>query len=325
MARRSADRGVAPVAVLGAASTAGAGVKAALADRGVSGDRVALYGPSSDVAVLSEYDGEARLVQPSEEFDATACAVVFVCERGPEAARLPAAGQAGTLILDLTSTVTGATLHDGIAPPAGTRLVAFPHPLALLVGSVLRPLHRAVGVRRADAFLIRPASDFGEPGLEELREQTVHLLRFESTPTEIFGRQLAFNVVPEHLFPESERGSSRRIAAESAALAGSPAFPVTVSQALVPTFLGHGLALHVETVRASASDAAAAMAASTDVTFAPGGEPGATMDAPDGPTPVVARLDAPEEGIVRVWCVASEAVGAVASRAVSFAAAAGVL
>ena len=64
MARRSADPGAARVAILGAASPAGSGIKAALAERGVPGERVALFGPSSDVAVLSEYDGEARLVQP---------------------------------------------------------------------------------------------------------------------------------------------------------------------------------------------------------------------------------------------------------------------
>jgi len=36
---------------------------------------------------------------------------------------------------------------------------------------------------------------------------SVHLLRFEPTPTDVFGRQLAFNVLPEHLFPSGEEAA----------------------------------------------------------------------------------------------------------------------
>ena len=83
MARRSVSPAERRIAVVGAASPAGAHLRAALADRGIDGSRVALYGVASDVAVLSEYDGEARLVQPVGELDADACDAVFVCEPGP--------------------------------------------------------------------------------------------------------------------------------------------------------------------------------------------------------------------------------------------------
>ena len=70
MARAISDRSTGRIGVLGAASPAGAHLKAALADRGVPGVRVTLYGHQREVAVLSEYDGEARLVQPGDELDA---------------------------------------------------------------------------------------------------------------------------------------------------------------------------------------------------------------------------------------------------------------
>src|SRR5262245_56360911 len=108
MARRSVEPAGRRIAVIGAASPAGTRLKSALADRGVDGSRVALYGAVSDVAVLSEYDGEARLVQPVGELDPESCAAVFVCEPGHEVAPLARAAANGTVVVDLSGSIEGA-------------------------------------------------------------------------------------------------------------------------------------------------------------------------------------------------------------------------
>jgi aspartate-semialdehyde dehydrogenase len=192
MARPIADRAEGRVAVLGAASPAGAHLKAALAERGIPGARVSLFGLHREIAVLSEYDGEARLVQTANELDAAGYDVVFVCEVGYDAAGLREAASSGTLVVDMTGTAPGAVLTGSPAASPEARVVAVPHPLTTLLVSLLAPIQKAIGLVRVSAHVLRPSSDFGEPGLEELREQTVHLLRFEPTPTSVFGRQLAF-------------------------------------------------------------------------------------------------------------------------------------
>jgi aspartate-semialdehyde dehydrogenase len=311
MVRRSADATGGRIAVVGAASPAGARVKSALADRGVEGTRVGLYGVFSDIAVLSEYDGEARLVQPVGELDAEGCAAVFVCETGHDPAPFSRAAASGTLVVDFSGTVGGATV--------------VPHPLAVALGALLAPLEAALGVTRASAVVLRPAGEFGEQGLDELREQTVRLLRFEKTPTQVFGRQLAFNVVPDYLLPGEEAESSARIAADLRTLLARPGLPVHVTTALVPIFLGHGVSLHVDLARGGASEAEAALADAPGLLMQTGGEAGSTMDVVEDEGTVVALVEDAEPGTIRIWAVIADAGRTAAFRAIEAAEAAGVL
>jgi aspartate-semialdehyde dehydrogenase len=313
MAHRTTEPATGRIAVLGAASPAGTHLRTALADRGVPGARVELFGRKRSVAVLSEYDGEARLVQAAGELDAGACQAVFVCEPGHDPGILTEAAAAGTVVIDMTGSIPDA------------RIVSIPHPIAAMLHTLLAPVDRALGLTRVSAFITRPASDFGEPGLEELREQTVHLLRFEATPTEIFGRQLAFNVVPEHLFPGAEDRSGERIVRELKDLLGAAGLTVAVSQALVPTFFGHGVAAHLTLQRASREDALAAWAKAEGVQVATDPDVGATLDAPESVGLLITRIDASDGPDFTVWALGSEAGPAAAGAAIAAGAAAGVL
>lgn len=325
MTHRRADPAGGRIAVLGAASPAGALVKAALVDRGVPGGRVALFGHDREVAVLSDYDGEARLVQPAEELDATAYTAVFICESGHDGRRLASSSSPGTLIIDMTGSSREAPLAGTSDAGRGARIVAVPHPVSTMLVTLLAPIHRAIGVTRVSVFVMRPASDFGEAGLEELRDQTVHLLRFESTPTEVFGRQLAFNIVPEHLFPPGEQEAGARIVRECRALLGAPELPFALSQALVPAFFGHAIAAHVDLARRGPDEALAALRETPGVEIAVDSETGAALDAPEGPGLLVARMDAVADSTVRAWALGSEAGATAAARAVAVGVEAGVV
>ncbi|HJQ99931.1 MAG TPA: Asd/ArgC dimerization domain-containing protein, partial [Candidatus Polarisedimenticolaceae bacterium] len=302
MARRSAEKATGKIAVLGAASPAGARLRAALADRGVEGARVALYGAFSEVAVLSEYDGEARLVQPVGELDPASCAVVFVCEGGHDPAPLSRAASAGTVVVDLSASVRGAT--------------EVPHPIAGALAAILAPLEAALGLSRVSAVVLRPAADFGEPGMEELREQTVRLLRFEKTPTDVFGRQLAFNVVPDPLLPDEEAEGAGRIVSDTKTQLSRPDLPLTVTTALVPIFLGHAVSLHVDLDRGSAADASEALSSAPGVTVAGREDAGCTMDVVEDEGIVVTAPEDAGAGSIKIWAVVADAGRTAASRAV---------
>jgi aspartate-semialdehyde dehydrogenase len=324
MARPIADRASGRIALLGAASPAGAHVKTALADRGVAGARVDLYGHQTDVAVLSEYDGEARLVQSAGDLTADGCAALFVCEPGHDHDALATAAASGALVIDLTGSVPGTVLAGSAASPS-TRLIAIPHPLTTLLGALLAPVRAAVGLAGVSAFVLRPASDFGEPGLEELREQTVRLLRFESTPTEVFGRQLAFNVIPEHLFPAAEENAGMRVVAECRALLDAPDLPLSLSLALAPVFYGHAIALHAATEKPGRDLVIAALRAAPGVRVASDEDLGTTLDAPEEPGVTVVRVEDAGPSAFAIWALGSEAGAAAAAGAISIAARAGVL
>jgi aspartate-semialdehyde dehydrogenase len=123
--------------------------------------------------------------------------------------------------------------------------LAVPHPLALLLVELLEPLERRLGLQEAVAILLRPAADFGEAGVEELRQQTVQLLSFAELPQETFGRQLAFNIIPQAMLENGEQPLAEEISGDVARLLGWRRELLTMRVLVAPVFYGHCLQLHV--------------------------------------------------------------------------------
>ena len=57
-----------------------------------------------------------------------------------------------------------------------------------------------LGLREATVVVFQPASAAGAGGVEELYQQSVSLLNFHDLPRAVFGRQIAFNLVPSSLY-----------------------------------------------------------------------------------------------------------------------------
>ncbi len=309
--------------VIGAETPAGARVRRALEDRAVEARRVVLCGRGDEEAILSEYDGEARLVRPLDPEDLRPGDVLFLCEAGPAA--IPArefAGRGG-LVLDLAGLWPGAPLvYPGkLARPADGASVpcSVPHPLAIVLAEILRPIHDACGVADVTAFILRPASDWGAAGLEELREQTLKLLRFEPPPDAVFGRQLAFNAIPQHLLPGESRGVAARIGEQAGLLAGIPGARIAPSLVAVTAFHGHALSLRVTTERGGAGETAAALRTASGIRLDDGDAEGTLLDGGETREIRVFRCAEEPAGGVWLWAVASEAMSASAEAAVAFA------
>ncbi len=325
MGLRSAERaGTARVAIVGAETVAGGRIREALAERRVPGRRVDLYGTLGDEAVLSEYAGEARLIQSADPEEVADHDVIFLCEPGAAAERIVAANGTGVLI-DLVDATNGGgppLLHLGIhgdALPADRRVVAVPGPIGLLLADLLHPLHREFEVRRATAVVLRPASDFGEAGVEELRQQTVRLLNFVELPKDVFGRQLAFNVIPHKALagPEPEPA----VSAEVERLLGWTERRLALRLVTVPVFYGHAVSLHVRLGRdATVEQAARCLAAAEAVeVVAAGHDAGTPLEAAGRRRTVVSELCDDGCGGLAIWSVAGEAAAAAAEHAVRLA------
>ncbi|MFQ5350515.1 MAG: hypothetical protein ACE5EG_08750 [Thermoanaerobaculia bacterium] len=160
-----------------------------------------LSGDSDDkTATLSELDG-AALVQPLSAEHLAGVDLVFVCGDYDESAppwELAPDGATTILIAPERSPTGGTLLVSGLnesAAVAGGLLVS-PHPAVVLLALLLDPL-RSLGIREAAAWLVQPATMRGRRGMDELMGQTRALLAFsDDKPTEVFGQQLAFNLLP---------------------------------------------------------------------------------------------------------------------------------
>ncbi|HZI63277.1 MAG TPA: Asd/ArgC dimerization domain-containing protein, partial [Thermoanaerobaculia bacterium] len=96
-----------------------------------------------------------------------------------------------------------ATRGDGVPVVAGINLdeatvgqvLISPHPGAVALAHLLFPL-QPLGLESAVATLVQPVSMREEPALHELFEQTRRILSFSDQRPGMFGKQLAFNLLP---------------------------------------------------------------------------------------------------------------------------------
>ena len=77
--RCASSNGTARIAVVGAPTVDGSHVRAALAKHGVPAAQVDLYGTTKGEVVLSEYAGEARMIQDPDAEDLAHHELIFIC------------------------------------------------------------------------------------------------------------------------------------------------------------------------------------------------------------------------------------------------------
>ena len=253
--RPAAGRG-AHVALFDAATLLGKGVKERLVERRFPVASVHLYTSSADPdANLSEYAGEAMLVNRPDIDALGPLDIAFYCGTRPEGALYvdwPA--RRDFVAIDLTTASRGAgrvpVVNASVNPealPEGAGLVGTPHPVALVLSTVLAAAKRGCGVREASAVVLQPASESGEEGIGELYQQTLGLLNFGELPRDVFGRQVAFNLVPAGLYDPSGPpggGTAAEIERDIVQVIGG-GVELAVTVVLAPVFHCHATVMRI--------------------------------------------------------------------------------
>jgi aspartate-semialdehyde dehydrogenase len=112
--------------------------------------------------------------------------------------------RAGSTVLDLSGVLdqeTGVLVRapwlgaDSATADLFTPAVVPAHPAALALGLLMERLQQVAPVRDAAATILEPASEFGRAAMDELHQQTVNLLSFQSLPRDIYDAQAAYNLL----------------------------------------------------------------------------------------------------------------------------------
>jgi aspartate-semialdehyde dehydrogenase len=107
---------------------------------------------------------------------------------------------------------------------------------------------RSGAVRNATVTLFEPVSEQGKRGMDELHQQTLNLLSFQSMPKEVFDVQVAFNMLPR-FGDESKislQSSAERIARHLKLLTRSRVDLPALQVLHAPTFHGHTASIFLE-------------------------------------------------------------------------------
>lgn len=246
-------------AILNPTTLLGKEVRELLEDRHQLWTDLSLLSTEKDeIGLLTGIGGAATVVVEAKPEEMAGVDVLFACgdprDDRPFIDAL-APGATALLLSPDTEPGLGRPVIAGINADAATGggVLLSPHPGSILLAYLLQPLAH-LGLVGATATVIQPTSVFGTEGLDDLFDQIRGILAMKGADSEMFGRQLAFNLLPA-------RAPGSRLTAQVAEILDLPV-PVSVQLLQGGVFHGMSVSLHLE-LAADAGEVREALAGAT--------------------------------------------------------------
>ncbi len=270
-------------------------------------------------------------------FDFSRVNLVFFCGRAALSERHAEAAAAHAWVIDSSATfraregvplVAADVNAEALDGMAGRGLVALPGSASVALATALAPLHALAGLERAEVATYHAVSGSGRAAMDELAGETVAMLSGKKARGRAFGRQIAFNVIPQVDVLEADGGSreERRLWQETRRILGLPQLAIIASAVRVPVFFGHSLVVHASFSRPiSVPEATHALHRSTGLcvieadSAAEFPTPATLATAPDKVYVGRLRADLTRDQGLNLWIVADNVRKCAAHNAVSVA------
>jgi aspartate-semialdehyde dehydrogenase len=121
------------------------------------------------------------------------------------------------------------------------------HPAAIVLALLLARIKKAGKIENVVATVFQPASEHSQKGMDELHEQTVNLLSFQTLPKKVFDTQVAFNMVARYgeQSAPSLAAIENRIRMHYERISGPSVLPISLRLLQAPVFHAHAFLIYV--------------------------------------------------------------------------------
>jgi aspartate-semialdehyde dehydrogenase len=315
--------GIYRVGIVGASSLVGKELSDELGESLLGASGVVLLDDEEAVGLMTTTGDEASFIQRLEASSFERMDFVFFAGSADVTKRhWQDARRAGASIIDLTYALEGEkdvlarapwvaealasrTSQSGREPDLNTPAVIAGHPAAVMLALVAAKLQAKLPLKSVAATVMEPASEGGSLAMDELHQQTVNLLSFQSLPKEQYDAQVAFNLLPSlgeaakvHLAV-----TEKRIREQYAGLSDGllPAMALQVVQA--PVFHGYVASMLVEVAQSATVEQVEAELMGEHVDVVSGeSDPPSNLSAA-GQENIMVRVseDIATDGVARFW------------------------
>jgi aspartate-semialdehyde dehydrogenase len=281
--------------------------------------------------------GKAPEVVPVAAFDFSNIDLAFFCGRSVIAEQYAEAAAAHAWVIDSSSAfrdrvgvplIVADVNAAAVAAVGAHGLIALPGSASVALATALAPLHALAGLVRVEVATYQAVSGSGRGAMDELAGETVAMLSGKKARGRAFGRQIAFNVIPQvdALEPDGTTREERRLWTETRRVLGLPQLAINATAVRVPVFFGHSLAVHAAFERpVSVAEAGRALQAASGLSLV---ELDSTSEFPTPATLAMApdkvyvgrlRGDPTRDRALNFWVVADNVRKCAAHNAVSVA------
>jgi aspartate-semialdehyde dehydrogenase len=248
------------VAVVGAGSLKGKDLAEVLNERNFPSSQVKLLDDDESLGQLEAVGDEVTFIQKLrlEEFrnvDFT----FFASDPQSTLKTWKAVRETGSAIVDMSYALEDdpdavvrapsveRQLELRLFPELEPKATVIAHPAAVVLATLMLKVQKAGAVRHVAATVFEPASEHGQKGMDELHNQTISLFSFQPLPKDIFGTQVAFNLISrygEQSVPALSSVQSRILKHYRKIVPEAPVPSLLLLQA--PVFHGYAFAIQVE-------------------------------------------------------------------------------
>jgi aspartate-semialdehyde dehydrogenase len=259
------------VAVVGATGAVGETMLSILAERKFPVGEVFALASSRSAGKKVAFGDKMITVQDLAEFDFSKVQIgLFSAGASISEVYAPKAAAAGCVVIDNTSQyrydddiplVVPEVNPHAIARYKTRGIIANPNCSTIQMLVALKPIRDAVGLERINVATYQAVSGTGKEAIEELAGQTADLLNARPIKTEVYPKQIAFNVLP-HIDVFLENGYTKeemKMVWETRKIFEDESIKVNPTAVRVPVFYGHSEAVHIETVSKITAEEARAL------------------------------------------------------------------
>lgn len=256
------------VAIVGIPGTTAEAVVTALEERDFPVGEVFLLSEDASAGGALRHFGKTLKIQPVSSFDFSQAEIAFFCgDAALSHANAPAAAESGCVVIDCSPAYRDDPEVPLVIPEVNPQaldgfrqrnMVALPSPSTLLLLMVLKPLHDAAGVVRADVTSYESVSVQGKAGVDELSGQIVALMNMREAEIATFSERIAFNIIPQvgALLENGYTEGEMEMVTETQKILGDTGITLNPTAVQVPVFYGNSLSVHLQTVSTLTADEA---------------------------------------------------------------------
>ncbi len=217
-----------------------------LASERSAGSRVELNGKLYKVGHLAEFDFSQADIG------------LFSAGGSVSAEYAPKAAECGCVVIDNTSHFRYDNDVPLIVPEVNAHaidgyqarsIIANPNCSTIQMLVALKPIYDAVGITRINVATYQAVSGSGKTAMNELIGQTTALLNLKEMITDVYPKQIAFNVIPQiDVFMDNGYTKEEmKMLWETRKILEDSEILVNPTAVRVPVFYGHSEAIHIET------------------------------------------------------------------------------
>ena len=247
------------VAVVGATGAVGETMMRVLEERDFPIGTLYPLASERSAGKTIQFKGKNVRVENLADFDFSKVKIGIFSAGGSISAEFaPKAAAAGCVVIDNTShyrydddipLVVPEVNPEKIADYTNRGIIANPNCSTIQMMVALKPIYDAVGIERINVATYQAVSGTGKEAIEELAVQTRDLLNSQPVKTEVYPKQIAFNVLP-HIDVFQDNGYTKeemKMVWETNKILGDDNIKVNPTCVRVPVFYGHSEAVHIET------------------------------------------------------------------------------